>query len=205
MSQRVGDHSPSHRRSGSRLVSAIRQAGGLTQEALARELGVSFATVNAWERGRANPRRSHLNALEKMARRLDIRTDMAVLVIDDDPAACDVIEAMVDASPVHAEVHTATDPSEGLIMCGAIEPDLLLLDIMMPGIDGFDVARRLKSLDLGSDIEVVFVTASTDPTVDEKARMTGHRLVRKPIKQATIDALMASVQGGQVGVADKSA
>ena len=199
MSDRVGDHSPSDRRRTSRLVAAIRQAGGFTQEALARELGVSFATVNAWERGRASPRRNHLTALEKMAKTLDVRTDLAVLVIDDDPAAGDVIEAMVEASPVHAEVHTTTDPSEGLIMCGAMEPDLLLLDIMMPGIDGFELARRLESLDFGNEIDVVFVTASTDPTVDEKARISGHRLLRKPVKQATIDELMGLVLTGHVG------
>ena len=49
------------------LVSAIREAGGYSQEALARELGVSFPTVNSWERGRSRPRRAHVLALESLA------------------------------------------------------------------------------------------------------------------------------------------
>lgn len=50
-----------------RLVKAIRRARNLTQEGLARELGVTFSTVNAWENGRHRPIRALLVALERLA------------------------------------------------------------------------------------------------------------------------------------------
>ena len=173
------------------LVATIREVGGYSQEALARELGVSFPTVNSWERGRSRPRRSHRDALESLAHSLGIRTDIAVLVIDDDPVACAVIEGLVKGSPTHAEVRSATDASEGLILCGALDPNILLLDIMMPDIDGFEVARRLQDLDLNHTAQIIFVTASTDPSVDAKAAEFGHTVLRKPISQEKIDSILA--------------
>ncbi|MFB3051867.1 MAG: response regulator [Acidimicrobiia bacterium] len=177
-------------RKGFWLVSAIRQAGGYTQEALARELGVSFATVNSWERGRSRPRRAHILALESLAHSLGIRTDISVLIIDDDPTACEIIEGLVKGSPPHAEVYTATDPSQGLLLCGAVDPDILLLDIMMPEINGFELARRLGDLDLNHTSQIVFVTASTDLAIDTEAARFGHRVLRKPIAQEAIDELL---------------
>ena len=173
------------------LVSAIREAGGYSQEALARELGVSFPTVNSWERGRSRPRQAHVQALESLALSLGLRTDISVLVIDDDPAACDVMEELVKASPTHAEVRSTTDPSEGLILCGAVDPDVLLLDIMMPNINGFELARRLENLDLNHTGQIVFVTSSTDPSIDAEAARIGHKVLRKPIAQEAIDDLLA--------------
>lgn len=173
------------------IVSAVRQAGGYTQEALARELGVSFATVNSWERGRSRPRRAHILALESLAHSLGIRTDISVLIIDDDPIACDVIEGLVKASTTHAEVYTATDSSEGLLLCGAVDPDVLLLDIMMPEIDGFELARMLEDLDLNHTSQIVFVTASTDLAIDTEAARFGHKVLRKPIAQEAIDELLS--------------
>ncbi len=173
------------------LVSAIRQAGGYTQEALARELGVSFATVNSWERGRSRPRRAHILALESLAHSLGIRTDISVLIIDDDPTACEVIEGLVKGSTTHAEVYTATDPSEGLLLCGAVDPDVLLLDIMMPEINGFELAQRLEDFDLNHTSQIVFVTASTDLAIDSEAARFGHKVLRKPIAQESIDELLS--------------
>ena len=173
------------------LVSAIRHAGGYTQEALARELGVSFTTVNSWERGRSRPRRAHTLALKSLAHSLDIRTDISVLIIDDDPTACEVVEGLVKASKTHAEVYTATDPSEGLLLCGAVDPDVLLLDIMMPEINGFELAQRLEDLDLNHTSQIVFVTASTDLAIDTEAARFGHQVLRKPIPQEAIDELLS--------------
>ena len=178
-------------RGGFWLVAAIREAGGYSQEALARELGVSFPTVNSWERGRSQPRKAHVLALESLAHTLGIRTDVSILVIDDDNTACDVIEGLVIASKTHAEFHSTTDPSEGLLLCGAVDPDVLLLDIMMPEINGFELAQKLQDLDLNHTAQIVFVTASTDKAIDAEAARLGHKVLRKPIAQETIDELLA--------------
>jgi len=180
----------------SRLVSAVRRKSGLSQEALAQKLGVSFATVNAWERGRSQPRSSHLNSIEELARSLGIRTDLMVLAIDDDPAACMIIEGLVAGSSVPATVETTTDPSKGLILCGALEPNLLLIDVMMPTIDGFEVARQLAEINAERMPTVVFVTASTDLDVELRAADLGHEVLHKPLRQVTMDALLTNIAAG---------
>jgi CheY-like chemotaxis protein len=178
------------------LVAAIRSRGGYTQEGLARHLGVSFATVNSWERGRSTPHTSHLESIRELARGLGIQTDLVVLVIDDDPAACMVIEGLVAGSTVPAKVVTTIEPARGLILCGAVEPSLLLLDIMMPEIDGFELAGQLRDI-LGDRMPiVVFVTASTEDGVDMRAAELGHRILRKPLRQETVDGLLQMVNTG---------
>ena len=175
------------------LVSAIRVKGGYSQEALARELGVSFASVNAWERGRANPRNTHLKDLHALAESMGIRTDLMVLVIDDDPTACLVMEGLVAGSHIPASVVSTTDPSKGLILCGALNPDLLLIDVRMPGIDGFEVAERLAELGPGNVPSLVLVTAWSKSDVSARAFAAGHKVLYKPIRQESIDELLASV------------
>lgn len=177
----------------SRVVSAIRRKVGLSQEALAHELGVSFATVNAWERGRSKPHRSHLDVIHRMAEELGIRTDLMVLAIDDDPTACAIIEGLVAGASVPASIETTTNPNMGLILCGAIDPDILLIDVMMPKIDGFEVARQLAEIRADRMPTIVFVTASSDPAVAQRAADSGHAILVKPMRQEVIDALLEAV------------
>ena len=179
------------------LVSAIRETGGYSQEALARELGVSFATVNAWERGRSHPRPSHMKSLRSMAKSMGIRTDIMVLAIDDDPVTCAVIEGMVAGANTPASVQTTTDPFDALILSGALDPDLLLIDVMMPGIDGFDLAERLEEIRGERMPRVVFMTAaSDDPEIIRRAEESGHLMIAKPFGQDAIEGLIASVATG---------
>lgn len=179
------------------LVSAIRETGGYSQEALARELGVSFATVNAWERGRSQPRPSHLRSLRSMAQSLGIRTDIMVLAIDDDPTTCAVIEGMVAGASTPAAVKTTTDPFDALILSGALDPDLLLIDVMMPGIDGFDLAERLEEIRGERMPRVVFMSAaSDDPEIVQRAHDLGHLLIAKPFDKNVIESLLDSVATG---------
>lgn len=179
------------------LVSAIRETGGYSQEALARELGVSFATVNAWERGRSQPRPSHLQSLRSMAKSLGIRTDIMLLAIDDDPATCAVIEGMVAGASVPAAVRTTTDPFNALILSGALDPDLILIDVMMPGIDGFDLAERLEEIRGERMPRIVFMTAASDDAeIIARAEESGHILIAKPFGQDAIETLLAAVATG---------
>lgn len=179
------------------LVSAIRETGGYSQEALARELGVSFATVNAWERGRSQPRPSHLQSLRSMAKSLGIRTDMMVLAIDDDPTTCAVIEGMVAGASTPAAVKTTTDPFDALILSGALDPDLLLIDVLMPGIDGFDLAERLKEIRGDRMPRIVFMTAASDNAeIIARAEESGHVLIAKPFGKDVIESLIDSVATG---------
>ena len=172
------------------LVQLIREHAGLTQEGLARELGVSFATVNAWERGRSTPRSQHVEALGAMADRLGISRGVGVLVIDDDPISCTVLESLVNNAGVPAEAITAENGSEGLVLCGVHRPDLVLLDVFMPGIDGLEVSERLGQVPGLEHTKVVFITASTDQELHRRIAASGRELLVKPIQQSDIVTLL---------------
>lgn len=132
-----------------------------------------------------------------MAKSLGIRTDIMLLAIDDDPVTCAVIEGMVAGASIPASVQTTTDPFDALILSGALDPDLLLIDVMMPGIDGFDLAKRLEEIRGERMPRVVFMSAaSDDPEIIRRAEESGHLMIGKPLGQDTIEDLLASVATG---------
>src|SRR5262249_4544927 len=86
-----------------------------------------------------------------------------VLVVDDVLANVKLLEARLSAE--YFDVATATTGQEALLLCGRAECDIVLLDVMMPDMDGFEVCRRIKSNPTTHHIPVVMVTA-LDQTSD---------------------------------------
>lgn len=180
------------------LVTRIREATGDTQEALARRLGVSFPTVNAWERGRTTPRAKHRRQLEELADSLNVTYGLLVLVIDDDPTTAEIVTAAAAGVDEAITIEVAYDGWEGLVKCGSVRPELVLLDIMMPGIDGLEVARRLPDIDSLGSVKVVFVTSSRDEEVLARARSLGNEVVPKPLDFDDVEAVLKrSMVGSQ--------
>jgi len=83
-----------------------------------------------------------------------------ILIVDDTPVNLRLFEAKLTAE--YFEVLTAGDGPSGLDAADREQPDLILLDVMMPGMDGFEVCRRLRSNPRTRHIPVVMVTALTD-------------------------------------------
>ncbi|HXA47039.1 MAG TPA: response regulator [Burkholderiaceae bacterium] len=83
-----------------------------------------------------------------------------ILIVDDTPAN---IGLLVDYLEDHSfRVVVAQDGEEGIKRAQFAQPDLILLDVMMPGMDGFETCRRLKAEAKTADIPVIFMTALTD-------------------------------------------
>ncbi|AXK79761.1 PleD family two-component system response regulator [Pseudolabrys taiwanensis] len=85
-----------------------------------------------------------------------------ILVVDDIPANVKLLEARLSAE--YFDVATAYNGTEALAMCERAECDIVLLDVMMPDMDGFEVCRRLKSNPATHHIPVVIVTALDQPS-----------------------------------------
>jgi len=104
-----------------------------------------------------------------------------ILVVDDTPAN---LRLLVDI--LQADGHQVLPADSGelaLASAAARAPDLILLDVRMPGLDGFEVCRRLKAGEATRDIPVLFISAATDPA----ERLEGFRLgavdfLTKPIQ-----------------------
>lgn len=113
-----------------------------------------------------------------------------LLVIDDNPVNLKV--AVSHLQGYGLEVLTARDGEAGIRRARLAHPDLILLDVNMPGLDGFETCRRLQAIPDTSDIPVVFMTARTD-TQDKVQgfRAGGVDYVTKPIEP---QELLARVQ-----------
>ncbi|MGE5375189.1 MAG: response regulator transcription factor [Bacteroidota bacterium] len=82
-----------------------------------------------------------------------------ILVIDDEPSIVNLISAYL--KPEGYEVHTAMDGPAGLKAARAYKPDLIILDIMLPGMDGLELLSRLRR---ESEVYVILLTARTEET-----------------------------------------
>jgi DNA-binding response OmpR family regulator len=94
-----------------------------------------------------------------------------VLVIDDEQAIRAVCSVNLRASGI--DVLEAADGERGLDIARREQPDLILLDVMMPGVDGWDVARRLAADPATREIPVVFLTARTEASDKRLAQHLG--------------------------------
>ncbi|WP_353932573.1 response regulator [Okeanomitos corallinicola TIOX110] len=116
-----------------------------------------------------------------------MENDDLILVVDDTPANLEVIsEALSDAG---LEVAIATDGERAIKQAERSSPGLILLDIMMPGIDGFETCRRLKASSITKEIPVIFMTALSDST----DKINGFNLgavdyITKPFQEAEVIA-----------------
>jgi DNA-binding response OmpR family regulator len=82
----------------------------------------------------------------------------SVLVVDDDPTVRELVGDILDLEGY--DVHVAADGHQALAAVAAQRPDCLILDLMMPGMSGFEVLTHLRSADGGARLPVVMLTAA---------------------------------------------
>jgi two-component system cell cycle response regulator len=115
-----------------------------------------------------------------------------VLVVDDVPANVKLLEARLSAE--YFDVVTAMSGREALAICERAECDLVLLDVMMPDMDGFEVCRRLKSNPATHHIPVVMVTALDQPSDKVRGLDAGaDDFLPKPISELALIARVRSL------------
>jgi two-component system sensor histidine kinase/response regulator len=108
-----------------------------------------------------------------------------VLVIDDNAQNRQLIDAQLSAAGY--VVTLAGSGEEGLGLFSRHTPDLVLLDIMMPGINGFEVFRRMRQLPGGQQTPIVFLTSAVDPTTHRTALELGvDDFLSKPISRTEL-------------------
>ncbi len=108
-----------------------------------------------------------------------------LLVIDDNPANLSVVDDYMAGQALN--VFTAMDGNDALAIAHQLKPDLILLDVMMPGIDGFEVCRRLKADERTQNIPVLFMTALDEPDDKVKGFEAGAvDYITKPLTQTEL-------------------
>ncbi|MBI3031294.1 MAG: response regulator [Candidatus Rokubacteria bacterium] len=121
-----------------------------------------------------------------------MRTPPRILLVDDNLANLDILQTRL---AVHGyEILTASDGEEALALALEKQPDLILLDVMMPKLDGFEVCRRLKADSSLPFMPIILVTAKAD-TKDIVAGLEagGDEYLTKPVDQAALVARVKSM------------
>ena len=108
-----------------------------------------------------------------------------ILIVDDTPHNIDVLSATLE--DLGADLMAATSGVRALELAARTSPDLVLLDVMMPGMDGFEVCRRLKDDGATAEIPVIFVTARTED-VSTGFAVGGADYINKPINADEVRA-----------------
>ncbi len=94
-----------------------------------------------------------------------------ILVVDDDPRICRLVNRYLGSEGYI--VHTAANSAEMQRLMDAESPDLVVLDVMLPGENGFTIARSLRA---NSDVPIVMLTGKTSPDARSRKVMKNRRL-----------------------------
>jgi CheY-like chemotaxis protein len=127
-------------------------------------------------------------------RGMPVAPPFKVLLVDDEPVIRALIAAMLEGDGV--EVRCVTDGSKALAEARAFKPNLVLLDIVMPGLDGLTVLRLLKADTALGGVPVHMLTARARPAdhaAAEKAGAAGY--IEKPFKGQALQELVARLRG----------
>lgn len=121
-----------------------------------------------------------------------MREKPLILIIEDNPESLDIMQVRLSAN--NYKVITATDGEKGLAETAKYLPDLILLDIMMPKMDGLEVCRRIKNNPALPFMPVIMVTAKTD-TIDVIAGLEagGDDYLTKPVDHRSLVARVKSM------------
>ncbi len=94
---------------------------------------------------------------------MPVRDFQSILYVDDDPDICSVVQATLRLVP-GLNVRTADSGERAIDLASELRPDLVLMDVMMPGLDGPSTFARMRESALLSEIPVIFMTAKVLPT-----------------------------------------
>jgi class 3 adenylate cyclase len=121
-----------------------------------------------------------------------VRTPPRILIVDDTPANVHILHARLRAHGY--DIVVATDGEEALAAVQETRPDLILLDVMMPKLDGFEVCRRLRADASLPFTPIILVTAKTDPQdIVAGLEAGGDEYLTKPVDHAALVARVKSM------------
>ena len=120
-----------------------------------------------------------------------------VLVVDDQSEAAETLVASLRAYDPRARMETAANGFEGLLRIGTFRPDVLLLDLGMPGMDGFEICRQIKRDPLIRDTKVVVMTARSLDVEPRAMEAGADGILFKPLEAAAVHRLLVRLLGAR--------
>ncbi|WP_420997500.1 response regulator [Cupriavidus sp. 30B13] len=181
----------------------------------AEMLGVSLRTVQLWvENGRlpawktdGGHRRIPADAVDRMvaeqrhqsapARRASAppARPFRVLLVEDDEHLLQIYRMALETLDPPVEILEATNGYDGLLLIGSSKPDLVVLDLIMPGIDGFRLCRTLDAQQEFAATRIAVVTSLDKHAIADRGGVPPHiRVFSKPIPMSVLQSLVVTLQ-----------
>jgi excisionase family DNA binding protein len=186
-------------------VMTTREAGEI--------LGVAVRTVQLWVEAGVLPawrtagghRRIARSAVEKLMaeRQSDLlpaplspvlaqQTALKLLLVEDDPLLLRLFSGVVASWNFPVDLFTATNGFEGLVRIGEMHPDIVVADLVMPGMDGFEMLRALKKPGSGfGNLKLLVISALSSDDIQARGGLPeGVICFHKPVNYAKLEALV---------------
>ncbi len=112
-----------------------------------------------------------------------------ILIIEDDPEAARILELSLKRERYKTTI--ALNGTQGLVAVQTLQPDLVLLDLMLPDIDGYEVCRRIRANPLTAELPIIIVSARTqDADKLMAAQLGANGYLTKPYRRANLLAMI---------------
>lgn len=180
----------------------------LSPNEAARLLMVSPITVRAWARtgllpsettpgGHRRYRPSDVERFRRERERLRRQGPPRILIVDDNQAMSEYLRELLTGLPEAMECETACDGFDAGARLRSFAPDVVLLDLMMPGMDGFEVCRRIKEDPATAAVRVIAMTGHAGAENERKILAAGaEACLIKPIDETRLVALLLERDAG---------
>lgn len=180
---------------------------------VAKTCGVSLSTAKRWvERGEIQgfrlpgsgewrvPKQELVNFMERSGFPVGLipgERKKKILVVDDEKEILDLVERILSKEG-HFDLEFSQNGYEACIKVGNFKPDLVILDVMMPGIDGFEVARVIKESNESKDnhkVTILFLSGHLDDEIVDKLKKYSSHILAKPISVEKLRSTVFDILG----------
>ncbi len=187
----------------------------------AKLLGVSVGTIqimvekkelNAWKT-RGGHRRISISSVYAFMRKqggplplLEMRTNvLGVLLVEDDPVTSEMLSGFCNRSPIPVDCTIMSSALEALIDISALKPDLLVTDLAMPGVDGFELLRILQENPQFKQMTILALSALLPTEIEARGGLpAGIIFMPKPINVTWFHGFLTALSSVKSSVRQKS-
>jgi CheY-like chemotaxis protein len=122
---------------------------------------------------------------------------MKILLVDDEPDICRLIKTMVE--PLGVEVRTSSDSQEAASIVETEKFDGIMLDVAMPGLDGFELTRKIRATPPNQQAPIILITGMDDVDTMRRAFEAGATFfIGKPVSREKIYAIFRTARGAML-------
>jgi excisionase family DNA binding protein len=133
------------------------------------------------------------NAIESPIKNPKTKSSTSIVIVEDNQSLQKLYEKQLQSLNYNVVVEMAADGFQGLLKIGELCPDIIISDLMMPNLDGFQLIKALKSFDKLNNCAIVAVTALKAKEVEMKGGLpTGVELITKPFLLADMKRIISN-------------